>query len=247
MTLTKEEIKIKRQQYYQDNKERLKEKQRKYRIDNLQQENERSKKWRDENKEKLKEYYNTYKNLESFKEKNRKKSKEYYINNKEEINEKKKIYRDKIKDTKSELEKVRKKINQNLQKQNYYKNHQYYLQQHQNYRNNNKDNIKQKRINDNFIPKKIETKKKHSWIHSQKLKENDERLDYIYNRYLLTDKCDLCNKEFKNNLDKCMEHDHLSGHFRMFCCKKCNLYMKKIDNNRLLISAELNRYFKLLD
>ena len=57
--------------------------------------------------------------------------------------------------------------------------------------------------------------------------------DIIYNRYINNDKCELCKKTYKDNRDKCMEHNHTTGEFRSICCQRCNANMldKKIQNN----------------
>ena len=46
--------------------------------------------------------------------------------------------------------------------------------------------------------------------------------EIIYNKYINSEYCELCNKEFLNRRDRCMEHDHETGYFRNICCQKCN-------------------------
>lgn len=60
----------------------------------------------------------------------------------------------------------------------------------------------------------------------------------IYQRYLNTTHCDLCNIELcggiKGSNKKCMDHDHENGQFRNIVCHSCNLNKsdkkKKTDN-----------------
>ena len=54
------------------------------------------------------------------------------------------------------------------------------------------------------------------------LKETDEFIESLYNRYIYTSHCELCNKEFKTTKDRHMEHDHETGRFRNIVCNRCN-------------------------
>ena len=46
--------------------------------------------------------------------------------------------------------------------------------------------------------------------------------DLIYDKYKKTTNCDLCNCQFTKLNKKCMDHSHISGHFRHICCNACN-------------------------
>ncbi len=50
--------------------------------------------------------------------------------------------------------------------------------------------------------------------------------DEIYERFIKTEKCDLCNLEFieghKGKYKKCMEHNHETGEIRNVVCQACN-------------------------
>jgi hypothetical protein len=51
-------------------------------------------------------------------------------------------------------------------------------------------------------------------------------LDELYERYLQSTHCDECEEEFVNDRgisQRCMDHCHISGLFRNFLCKSCNL------------------------
>tara|TARA_R110000824_G_scaffold47135_1_gene134609 strand:+ start:42 stop:353 length:312 start_codon:yes stop_codon:yes gene_type:complete len=52
----------------------------------------------------------------------------------------------------------------------------------------------------------------------------DETIDMIYERYLSTIQCETCNVVLEGNgaNQKCMDHCHITGHFRNILCKACN-------------------------
>jgi len=62
----------------------------------------------------------------------------------------------------------------------------------------------------------------YNWKVKYELKESDEKIEELYNRYIIATHCELCNKEFKSSSDRCMEHDHETGRFRNIVCKRCN-------------------------
>jgi len=61
------------------------------------------------------------------------------------------------------------------------------------------------------------------------LKDND--IDALYEKYLNTTNCELCNVKLctgiKGSNFKCMDHDHTTGHFRNVVCNSCNV--RKLD------------------
>ena len=48
--------------------------------------------------------------------------------------------------------------------------------------------------------------------------------DELYDKYINTHCCDVCNKEFKNSTDRCLDHDHTTGEFRQILCRACNIH-----------------------
>ncbi len=48
----------------------------------------------------------------------------------------------------------------------------------------------------------------------------------LYDKYLLAEYCDICNKKFNDRFDRCMDHDHETGLFRQFLCRSCNNHDK---------------------
>jgi hypothetical protein len=51
----------------------------------------------------------------------------------------------------------------------------------------------------------------------------DEEKNKILRRYFSATQCELCGKALaKNSRDRCMDHHHKTGKFRMVCCQSCN-------------------------
>jgi len=46
----------------------------------------------------------------------------------------------------------------------------------------------------------------------------------LYEVYIKTMQCQHCNREFKNNSDRCMDHVHDTGKFRKIVCRLCNTH-----------------------
>ena len=46
--------------------------------------------------------------------------------------------------------------------------------------------------------------------------------DSLYEIYINTMNCTHCGKEFPNIKDRCLDHDHETGHFRKIVCQRCN-------------------------
>lgn len=198
------------------------------------------------NKEKFlkrgREYYQ--KNKEKVKANN----KQWRENNKEKVKETNKKWneknKEKIKEKKQEWIDKNKEYFTEYKKQYYLKNRETILKKREEYRSKDENKEKRKKYNRTEPAKKSYLIS--NWKH-QGLKHTDEEIEIIYNRRKTTTNCDLCNILFdkKNKIN--MEHCHISGSFRNFTCHNCNMYRTKTDIIRMILIAELHRYFKLND
>ena len=90
------------------------------------------------------------------------------------------------------------------------------------YRDKNKEAIKI--YNKDYRLKNIKHLTIKTWKTYQGIIHDD--WDNIYNIYMDTTKCDYCNKDFKNTLDRCLDHNHNitdSNNIRGILCRQCNL------------------------
>ena len=46
----------------------------------------------------------------------------------------------------------------------------------------------------------------------------------LYERYVNNNNCDNCGVKYNSRRDRCLDHDHKTGLFRMFLCQKCNVH-----------------------
>jgi len=49
-----------------------------------------------------------------------------------------------------------------------------------------------------------------------------DNYDKLYEHYINTTECNVCNKTFKNTKDRHLDHDHNNGQFRYVLCNSCN-------------------------
>ena len=66
------------------------------------------------------------------------------------------------------------------------------------------------------------------------MKIDPDDFDYIYNEYTHATNCDLCNNQFKNSIDRHLDHNHETGEVRNIVCCKCNNHKedKLINTNK---------------
>jgi hypothetical protein len=87
------------------------------------------------------------------------------------------------------------------------------------WREKNKEHISQydKKRNETSVGKKSNTISK--WKQRGIIHD-----DYsgLYEKYIATTHCQVCQTEFKDSFDRCLDHDHDSGKFRQFLCRDCN-------------------------
>ena len=50
----------------------------------------------------------------------------------------------------------------------------------------------------------------------------DEEFEVIYNRYIHSSKCELCEFVYERTTQRQMDHCHITGKFRNVVCHKCN-------------------------
>ena len=58
------------------------------------------------------------------------------------------------------------------------------------------------------------------------IKIDPDDFDYVYNKYIHTTNCELCNKLFSKLRDRQLDHDHETGEVRNIVCNKCNCCKK---------------------
>ena len=46
----------------------------------------------------------------------------------------------------------------------------------------------------------------------------------LYEQYINNHNCQFCGTEYKSRRDRCLDHEHDTGLFRMFLCQKCNVH-----------------------
>jgi len=157
------------------------------------------------------------------KEEIRQYNKEYKKKNKEKIKE----YREKNKEkTKEYREKNKEKAKEYGKK----------------YRENNREKLK----NYDKTPKRIKSSRIISWR-----KQGIKSVNYneIYERYIHTEFCEVCNIELtdgKPNTHRTrnLDHQHSSGEIRNILCRRCNTQRSTIDLNHMYVLQELHRYFR---
>jgi len=71
------------------------------------------------------------------------------------------------------------------------------------------------------------------WKHSGLVCQNRDEYEYIYDRWLRSERCEetKCNKEYTKENKKCMDHCHLTGLFRNILCNSCNSKRREKENS----------------
>ena len=82
-------------------------------------------------------------------------------------------------------------------------------------------------------PKGKKSYKIANWKTNGLLWDNQEEIDEIYERYLISKTCEACDKEYTETNWKCMDHIHENGKygkFRNVLCNSCNTNTDRKDN-----------------
>ena len=74
------------------------------------------------------------------------------------------------------------------------------------------------------LPKDHKSSKKKYW---KWVGVNMDNFDEFYNRYIHSSQCELCNKIYDKNSNRCLDHCHTTGKFRNVVCRTCNLNLRK--------------------
>ncbi len=140
-------------------------------------------------------------------------------------------------DRKEYMKEYRKKNKEKIKKQNadrYIRNKERINKRNTEWYKLNKDKVsarKKKYTEDNRERINEQKKEYRKTPHAKKLKKIYEwkrrglicdNYSNLYDKYLLAEYCDVCNKKFNDNFDRCMDHDHDTGLFRQFLCQPCN-------------------------
>ena len=75
-------------------------------------------------------------------------------------------------------------------------------------------------------PNKYKSDKKAKWRYRGLILTSQEEFDEIYERYMASTNCELCDEPYKSTLDRHMDHCHYIdnkwGWFRNVICNSCN-------------------------
>ena len=105
--------------------------------------------------------------------------------------------------------------------------------------------------------KEMKKKWREKYLKSDKGKEGMKNYRMMY-KYGITvedklkmieaqnNKCAICKEEFKNDRDKCMDHDHETNKVRAILCAKCNVGLGNFRENQdnLLVAIEYLKKYK---
>jgi hypothetical protein len=86
----------------------------------------------------------------------------------------------------------------------------------------------------------------YGWLYQGMIDPFNDDCETIYNRYMNTTNCDLCNISFSDKR-KCMEHDHKTGLFRNIVCCSCNIkisFKERVCTNNTGIYSLYYQYYK---
>ena len=147
--------------------------------------------------------------------------KRYYDNNKEKVNAQKALY---YKNNKEHLDAKRREWRE--------KNKEKCKIVAKRWRDNNKEKIKKYKAEYDRTPAGKKSTRISAWKCRGLIHDNYSEL---YDKYLATTQCDVCDYKFLSSKDRCMDHDHETGLFRQFLCHSCNSH----DSWKKIISSKI--------
>jgi len=115
-------------------------------------------------------------------------------------------------------------------RQRYLENREKIVEYNRQYRLNNKEKIAQQKKEYEQTPQGKKTNMISSWKRRGLLWETKEEIDEIYERYLNSKRCELCDVEYTETIIKNMDHSHTTGKFRNVLCHRCNSNTDRQDN-----------------
>ena len=96
--------------------------------------------------------------------------------------------------------------------------HKYYLKT----KETKRESRKACRLKYAKTPKGIKSARLNSWRIAGVI---DGDISAVYDYYKLETNCMICNKEYKNTKDRCLDHNHETGEIRYICCNYCNVHV----------------------
>jgi len=91
------------------------------------------------------------------------------------------------------------------------------------------------------------TRTNYNWKRSGMIFTPDE-FEEIYNKYIYSTNCELCDVLFPNSRNRCLDHCHETGKIRNIVCNKCNAQKRdrkfKTNTGEKYISKAKNKNYK---
>ena len=102
------------------------------------------------------------------------------------------------------------------------------------YKLDNKEKIAKQRAQYQQSPQGKKLTKISNWKTMGLIWDTQEEIDAIYNRWLMSEKCEKCDEKYTETNWKCMDHEHKNGKygkFRNVLCHACNVNTDRQNNS----------------